>query len=122
MSLLVPFFIVLHKYDKRLIYALIAVFLIGGFIMDHFTMHFLLGVIISANLPYLQSPAFRVTRWYRWRHAILGFAFLLFSLRMIDKIVHFGSLYNAWTGYFKIEFFHFSGLASFVFFSISGAK
>lgn len=115
LSMLVPFFIALQKQDKRLIYWLIAVLLIGGFIFDHFALHFLLGIIISANFRYFQSDNFRQTKWYKCRYAFLLLAMFLFSLRIFDKISPFGPTYNYWAGYFKIEFYHFSAVASFVF-------
>ncbi len=118
MSFFLPFIIVLAKKDKRLVYWLLFAFIIIGNTMRDlymFHVHFTLGVLISCLFYKINDPSFKETNWYRYRFLILSMSFLLFSVRHIDRIFPFNSSYTYFAQYLGIDFFHFSGIASFVF-------
>ncbi len=113
LSLLVPFWIIIGKKSPRFIWWLILVNLLG-FINIYFT-HFMLGILLSFLYTYISSASFKATRWYQYRYALIAAAIVLFSIRHIERISHFGPSYFEVARFFGVDFFHYTGFASFVF-------
>ncbi len=117
-SFFVPFMIVLAKKDKRIMYWLLFAFIfiggnMGDFYMFHF--HFALGILLSCLFSSIQNDSFRNTLFYRYRYIILSACFALYSIRHICRIYPAGNAYTVIAKYIGIDFFHYTGLASFVF-------
>ncbi|MEO6832561.1 MAG: acyltransferase family protein, partial [Chitinophagaceae bacterium] len=70
---------------------------------------------LSAYYFYINSPEFKCTRWYRFRHIILLLSIVLFSIRRIQDVSPFGPDFYELGTYFQINLFFYTGLASFVF-------
>lgn len=118
MSFFMPFAIVLARKDKRIIYWLLFSTLLMGGIMGGkyiFHFHFLLGIVLSCLYTTITNPSFKNTKWHKYRYLVLVVAFVFFSIRHIDRISELGSTYKYVAEYFGIDFFHYTGLASFVF-------
>jgi len=109
-----PFYISLALTDRRLVPAMLVVLIVIGNTFA-FSSHFLLGIIISSYYFVFSSPAFRESRWFRFRYLIILVAIFLFSVRRIDMISPFGPDYRWLADFLNIDYFHYSGLASFVF-------
>ena len=117
-SLFVPFLIILARTNRKLIIWICFCILLIGKNMGEwymFNFHFALGVLLSCFYFELQDNSFRLTKWYRYRHLILSAAFLLYSVRHIAGIFPPGARYTYIANYVGIDFFHFTGLASFIF-------
>jgi peptidoglycan/LPS O-acetylase OafA/YrhL len=113
-SLIMPFFIILAFKDRRTIfYFFLALLFIGNSMF--YCSHFLLGTIISCYFFELTAPSFRLTKWYKFRYIVLFIAIILFSIRRIDKLYPLWPSYKSVADFLNIEFFLYSGLASFVF-------
>lgn len=116
LSMLVPFFVIIAQRNRRALFWLLAVILIGGApSISRFAFHFVLGVIASSYFKELNDPSFRQRRVYRWRYAVLFLAYVLFSIRHIDKLSPFGPSFKYLLEYLSIDWFHFTALSSFVF-------
>ena len=117
-SFLIPFLILIANKNIKLLFWLVIAFLLVQGIMGYwylFHFHFTLGILISGYFGYIHSDEFKASRIYRSRHIILVFAVFFFSLRHIDGILHFNEKYHLLTLFDKIDFFHYSGAASFLF-------
>ncbi|MBS1645010.1 MAG: acyltransferase [Bacteroidetes bacterium] len=114
-SFLIPFMIVIARSNRQLLWWLLFALLAGVRLINGFLIHFILGVTISAYYFQLCSEEFTTSRWYRLRYPILLLAIGLFSIRRIQDISPFGPDFYAWGGYFQIDLFFYTGIASFVF-------
>jgi peptidoglycan/LPS O-acetylase OafA/YrhL len=118
LSFFMPFTIALAKKDVRLIFwLLLAYLLIGNAMRDlyMFNIHFTLGVLISCIFNMVNDESFKETKWYRSRYVLLSIAVFLFSIRHINRVWPIGELYNYVAGYLGVTYFHYTGIASFVF-------
>jgi len=114
-SFFMPFIIAIAKVNRKLVsWLLITVILIMA-VMNDFFVHFILGILASCYFFEITDKSFRQTKWYKYRIPLVIAAFILFSVRVIDNIVPFGSTYNYIASYFTINFFFFSGIGSFIF-------
>lgn len=113
LSLLVPFLILIGQKDKRLVWWLVLVNLLCGF--NIYLTHFLLGMLLCYLFNYIRSAEFKTTRWYKYRYVLIAVAMVLFSVRHINHISRFGPSYFYMAAFFFVDFFHFTGFASFVF-------
>jgi peptidoglycan/LPS O-acetylase OafA/YrhL len=111
-SFFMPFAIALARKDKRIIPWLIFATLLLTF---EFIFPFMLGVLASCLYQRVTDPAFKETKWFRYRHLIITGAFILFSIRILDRISPLGPSYKYLAGYLVISFFHYSAFASFIF-------
>ncbi|KAA5535074.1 acyltransferase [Taibaiella lutea] len=114
-SFLMPFLILIPRYDRRLLpWLLFASFLtinITGF----FLFHFVLGIFLSFYFVEIQQKEFKQTWYYKYRVPLLIIAALFFSLRQIVRISPLGSTLEYAMNVLKVDFFIFSGLAAFIF-------
>ncbi len=118
LSFFIPFWVVLAKKNTKVIgWLLIAYLLIGNNMRDlyMFHFHFGLGVLISCLFTNITAPSFKEAKWYKNRYLLLLVAFLLFSIRHIDRIWPLPGKYQYLAGYFGIDLFHYTAVASFVF-------
>lgn len=114
-SFFIPFLLVLARVNRKLLWWLILSGLLVSRIMEPFVVHFILGVALSAYYYTINSPDFKSTRWYRFRHLILLLAIGLFSIRRIQEVIPFGPDFYELGSYFQVNLFFYTGLASFVF-------
>jgi len=115
MSFLMPFLIVVGRYNPRLLLPFAAATLLGAYITGLFMFHFILGIWIAANVDWIRSMQFRESGWYRYRWLILITGCVLFSLRMADRIVPFDSGLMYILNYLKLDYFIFSAIGSLIF-------
>jgi peptidoglycan/LPS O-acetylase OafA/YrhL len=117
-SFLMPFAVALAKKDIRILYwMLFAYIVVGSSLRDlyFFHVHFTLGLLISCFFYKINDASFKETKWYKWRYPLLFGALILFSIRQIDSIIPFGPDYIYFAKYLGIDFFLYTGIASFVF-------
>ena len=113
-SFLIPFYITLAMRDKRLIsYFYVVLLIIGNSLA--FSAHFLLGILISCYFVVFSDQSFRLTKWYRYRYLVIPITMVLFSVRRIDRIFPLWDSYKKLAEFVSLDFFLYSGLASFVF-------
>ena len=113
MSFFIPFYVVLAKKGWQIILWLFLAYVLSGDTSFYF--HFILGVMISCIFVKVRNSSFKETKWYSFRYLILAVAVALFSIRQIDKLYQLGPTYTYIAGYLGINFFHYTGIASFVF-------
>ncbi len=115
LSLLMPFLTIVAKKNIKLIVWFIPLsMMMGPGYINTFTMHFCLGIILSYYYPQIRDFNFRESKYYAYRWLIAIGTFILFSIRHIERIVDFGSLYDKIADFLKLDLFHFTGFASFL--------
>lgn len=115
-SLLMPFLIFIAANNKRLIKWMVPMVLVmGGQTISGYVFHFCLGISISCIFHYLNSEAYRSSRWYRYRYFIIIAAIPLYMLDPIDKISPFGPSLKTLLAYLNIGFHHFTAFSAFIF-------
>ncbi len=94
-SLMLPFFMVVAMKNRKLLSALLLVwvFVIGENFL--FLQHFLLGLLICSYFNELQPTTFQHQTWYKFRYLLLLVAILLWPLRYYAQLVPFGSWYGS---------------------------
>lgn len=115
MSFLMPFIIVIAKYNRRLLFPLLISLLITINIVTSSPLLFGLGVFIAAYYNEISSPAFKNNKWYKRRYWLIPLGILLFSIRMIDKIQPIPKFLQTGFDFLKIDFFTLTGIAAFIF-------
>lgn len=115
LSLLMPLLIVATRSSiKYVVWLLpISIFIGGGFI-SMFIFHFCLGIILAYFFNQIQEFNFREHKLYRYRWLLFLGVFLLFSIRHIERLFPFGETYHQYARLYNLDFFHFTGLASFL--------
>ena len=113
LSFLVPFWVFLAKKNVQLIYWLILANLLAA--AELFNIHFLLGIILSCLIIRISDRSFKDTKWHRYRYYILFVAAVLFSIRHITRISPIGPTYTYIADYLRINYFFYTGIASFIF-------
>jgi peptidoglycan/LPS O-acetylase OafA/YrhL len=115
MSFFIPYLIAMTLQNKKLLLWFTFTTFLMGFIIGKFVMPFALGMLLSQYFYKIQAEEFKQTKWYRYRALFLALAFILFSLRHLDKIVPFGERVNYWMEFTQLEFFSCSAIGSFIF-------
>ncbi len=113
-SFLIPFYVALAIYNKKLVPYLIVVLLIIGNNF-FFSYIFLFGIVASCNFSEITGKSFRETKLFRYRYPLIIASLILFSLRQFDAIFPFGQRYKYIAGYLGVDFFTYSAPACFVF-------
>lgn len=113
LSLLMPLLTIVAIRNIRLIVWFIPISLFMGNYISMFSMHFCLGILLAYYYPTIKNYDFKQSKFYPYRFLIVSLIFILFSFRHIQKLVYFGDWFYSVTGFFKIDHFHFTGLASF---------
>lgn len=114
-SFLIPFLILAVRYNKRLANWLIPAIFLANLVIGSLMVHFALGIWVAANFNYISGPTFKTSFIYKYRVPLVLVSAVLFSLRKIDKISHFGPFFKTFSDYTRIDFFIYSGIASFLF-------
>jgi peptidoglycan/LPS O-acetylase OafA/YrhL len=114
-SFFIPFMVIIARRNRKLLLwflfaSLIMIPSTGGFLV-----HFTLGAIIGAYFQEIKSVDFKQTKWYRYRALIIIVSIILFSVRQLTKMSPLGDTLMYLLDFFKLDFFIFTGLASFVF-------
>ncbi len=112
LSFFIPFFILVVRKDKRLVWWLLMAYML---VREIFYIHFVLGIVISLIYSHVKDVSFKQTKWYRYRYLILPVAFVLFSIRHINRLSPMGPTYTYLADYIGIPFFYYTAFASFVF-------
>ena len=115
LSLLTPFTIVLAKYHRKLLLWLLLCLMMSLPLISQFYIHFTLGIIISAWFNDIRSDQFKATAVYKYRYFLLGVAFVLFSIRHIDRISPLGPSYKYFADVIRLDFFTYTAVGSFIF-------
>ncbi|MNU57704.1 Acyltransferase family protein [compost metagenome] len=114
-SFLIPFLILAVRYNKKLANWLLLAIFLGNLVIGSFMIHFALGVWVAANFNQISGPEFHKSVLYRYRVPLVLVAMVLFSLRKIDRLSAFGPFFKTFADYTRIDFFVYSGIASFIF-------
>ncbi len=114
-SFFMPFTITIAKVNRKLIPWLIFTYLIISYVINSFFIHFALGLLISCYYFEISNTSFKDTKWYKYRVPLIIAAFILYSVRAIDHVSHFGSTYAYLADFFQIDFLLYSGFGSFIF-------
>jgi peptidoglycan/LPS O-acetylase OafA/YrhL len=112
LSLFMPVLIYAARANIRMIWWLLPISLLMGDYLSMFVFHFSIGVLLSYYYPQIAATDYKSTKLYRFKYLIGVLVFLLYSLRHWDKIQNFGTWYHSITGFWRIDFFHFSAIAS----------
>ena len=87
LSLLVPFMILLIRYDRKLfIYAIITCLFIGKSYISEFTLHFALGVLIAFHFQEILQFTNNNKWWYKYRWYLLPLIIVMYSLRHVLQL------------------------------------
>ncbi len=114
-SLMLPFLVLLLRYNRQLFVMLALVNLVlGPPLVLHFLWHFMLGMLLAYNFVQISRYDLRTHRFYRWRYLLYLVAFLLFSVRHILRIFPLNESGNYWMGLFRLDLFQFTGLGAFI--------
>lgn len=114
-SLLLPFLVLLLRYNRQLFFMLAILSLVlGPPLMLSFLWHFMLGMTLTYYFPRIARYDLRTHRFYHLRYVVYLAAFLLFSVRHITRIYPLGDSGNYWMGLLKLDLFHFTGLGAFI--------
>lgn len=118
MSFFVPFAVIIGYKNPKNLWWLAGFFFFmtaGVFGMGMFIDHFTYGVLIAAYYLFITSPSFKQTKVYKYRYAFILAGVVLFSMRPLEKLFHFGWFYDEVIyKYLGYEVFYFSGLGSFI--------
>lgn len=112
LSMLMPLFILAGKQQIKILWWLLGISLFLGPYISMFSFHFLLGTLIAYYFPILKKYDFKQSKWFRYRYLLAVLVFLFFSIRHIDRIFPFPKGYHHVANMLKLDFFHFTGLAS----------
>lgn len=115
MSFFIPYLIAMVFQNRKLIIWLTLSTFLMGFMIGVFVLPFVLGMLISVYFTELQSPAFKNTKWHRYRKLFLILAIILFSIRHLDRIFPFGESVMYWLNLLQLDFFSCTSIASFIF-------
>lgn len=115
MSFFIPFLIAMTLFNKRLLTWFVFASLLMGFVMGVFVLPFALGMIAAVYYDEIRSGSFKTTKWYKYRALILSIAFLLFSIRHIDRIFPLGEWVVNKLNLLQLDFFTCTAIASFIF-------
>lgn len=112
MSFLMPFIIVIGRYNKQVLYPLLIASVLASYILGFFFFHFVLGALIAANYDFIIGNDFKKSFLYKYRIPILIASLILFSIRTNDRI--FGTYDNIKyiLNYLRIDFFVITGISS----------
>lgn len=112
LSLLMPLVIIIAKHNVKYLYFLLLMpFLISGHISS-FIFHFTLGTLIAYHYDTIKSYDFKSSKWFKFRYFIYLIIFIFYSIRHIERMSAFGPFYYKLMEYFRIDLFHYTGLAS----------
>lgn len=115
-SFLMPFLVAIARYNRKLVPWLVVVSLVSSYVTGIFLFHFALGLFLGAYFSTLNSASFKSTFWYRYRLPLIILFLPLFSMRQWTKIWPVGgSTLHEILDYLKLDFFHASAFASFLF-------
>jgi peptidoglycan/LPS O-acetylase OafA/YrhL len=114
LSLFLPFLIIVARKNIKFIFILLPLSLyIGAGHLSMFTFHFCLGLLLAYYLPQIQAFNFKQSKFFSYRWVIAVVVWILFSIRHLDRIQSIGSDGKKFLAFWGIDFFHFTGLASF---------
>jgi len=114
-SFFMPVIIFIGRHNRKLLLWLLLISFLMANNVSIFMFHFISGSLISCNIHYFREESFKKTFWYRYRAIILLAAVLLFSIRPLTRISPLGSSLMYFLDFCKIDFFTFTGVASFLF-------
>lgn len=114
-SFLMPFLVIIAKHNRKLLPWLLMASLLMSYATGTFLFHFVLGTILTVYFQEISATSFKTSVWYRYRYLIITAAILLFSIRQLTRISPLGPALMYLLDFLKLDFFIFTGLASFVF-------
>lgn len=114
LSLLVPFLILLIKYNEKLfLYFLLIILIVNKLYISEFLLMFGYGVWISKHFSEIQTYNNTDKWWYRYRWVLLPFVFLLYGLRHLIQLYPINvSIKYFFESILYINEFHFTGFAA----------
>jgi len=115
MSFFIPYLIAMTFHNRKLLlWFTFSTFLLSN-VIGIFVLPFALGMLIAIYFDQIQSPGFKATKYYRNRGWLLLLAFVLFSIRHIDRLFPFGDKVKNTLNLLQLDFFTFTAIGSFIF-------
>ncbi len=114
-SFFIPFFVLISFKSPKLLYYLCFVFIVVAGSNFFYSVHFIIGVLISCNYKNINREYFETKRWFKYRYLFIIAAFLVFPLRHIETLSPFGPTYTYLAAYLGIDIFLYTALCSMVF-------
>ena len=112
-SLFVPFLALLLRHSRQLFVGfMLAVLFIGSGLIFWGIQHFCLGMLLAYFFRQIEAYDMRQASWYRYRYFLYAVVLALFSIRHITRIYPLSENINYWLGIFRLDLFHFTGVAS----------
>jgi len=113
-SFFMPFAIAMAKTSRKLIPWFVFTTIIINYVINPSFLHFALGLLLSCYYVEVTDISFRETKWYKYRVPLLIAAFLAFCSRDLDRIIHFGPMYDYLSNFFQINFATYTAFGSFI--------
>ena len=112
LSLLMPFLILAGRKSIKILWWFLPICLLLGSYISMFMMHFVLGTLLAYYYNEAKSFSWKNWKFKKWNIVILIFTFLFFSIRHFDRMFPFPRGYQDVADLLKLDFFHFTGIAS----------
>ncbi|NVO85210.1 acyltransferase family protein [Hymenobacter terrestris] len=112
-SVFVPFLALLLRYNRQLFIALmLGLLVLGSGFVFWAIQHFCLGMLLAYFFHRIERYDTRQAWWHRIRFLLYGLVLVMFSIRHITRMFPIGETGNYWLGMFRLDLFHFTGVAS----------
>jgi peptidoglycan/LPS O-acetylase OafA/YrhL len=112
LSLLMPFLILAGRKSVKILWWFLPICLFLGSYISMFMMHFVLGTLLAYYYDEAKSFSWKSWKFKRWNLVILMVTVIFFSIRHLDRMFPFPGGYQQIADLLKLDFFHFTGLAS----------
>ncbi len=112
LSLLMPFLILAGRKSIKILWWFLPICLFLGSYVSMFMLHFVLGTLLAYYYEPLKNFKWKKWTYKRWNLVILVTTLLFFSIRHLDRMMPFPFAYHQVADLLKLDFFHFTGIAS----------
>ncbi len=112
LSLLMPFLIMAGRKSVKILWWFLPISFYLGSYISMFIFHFVLGTLLSFYYKEATTFSWKTWKYKNWNIPILIGTCLFFSIRHFDRISSFPVGYQHVADLLKLDFFHFTGLAS----------
>ena len=112
LSLLMPFLILAGRRSIKILWWFLPICLFLGSYISMFLMHFVLGTLLAYYYKEAKSFSWKTWKYKSWNIVILAATLIFFSIRHIDRMFPFPPAYHHVADLLKLDFFHYTGIAS----------
>ena len=112
-SLLVPFFILIVRFNQKwLLYLMLVSFFVGKTYFNINIFHFCLGVWLAYHFADIHKFDFEKSLYYRFRYIIYLLIFLLYNIRHVVEFIPLNPKLQYILNLIGLDWFHVSGVAA----------